>query len=159
MMRMRAGFVVLITALMAPFSLSAQPALDRTPVSEVYTGPKRLPDFSGSDREYRSYRSRIVEGIKAGPNFAGQYSLIVFGCGTGCRLVMLADVKTGQQYKFPLGGEDDMYLDLKFNISSRTVFAQWENRERCMRELLTWTGSSFARTGAKDIGASEKCSL
>ena len=37
----------------------------------VYNGPKQLPDFAGRDRPYRNYRTRIRNGIQAGPNFAG----------------------------------------------------------------------------------------
>ena len=38
-----------------------------------------LPDFSGRDAWAGNYRTRIVEGLRKGPNFAGHYSLIEIG--------------------------------------------------------------------------------
>jgi len=48
------------------------------------------------DRNYNSYRTRIREGMRNGPNFAGQYSVIQIGCGTGCSFVIIGDNKTGR---------------------------------------------------------------
>jgi hypothetical protein len=69
---------------------------DRYPVSEVYRGPARMPDFQGRDRDAKDYRTRIRNGIKEGANFAGRYKVIQFGCGTGCAFVYVADVSTGK---------------------------------------------------------------
>jgi hypothetical protein len=57
-------------------------------------GQLRMPDFLGRDRNYATYRTRIAEGIKVGPNFAGRYAFIEIGCGTGCRFAFVADVST-----------------------------------------------------------------
>lgn len=157
---MQAGVALLIlaAAFAQPASVSAQQSPDRATVSQIYSGQKRLPDFAGRDRKYRDFRTRIINGIKAGPNFAGHYSLIIFGCGASCRSVVLADVTSGRLYDFPLSGEEFPALDLKFKPNSRDVIAHWEDSERCMRELLTWTGSSFTRAGAKDVGDRQVCS-
>src|SRR5262245_33590984 len=32
----------------------------------------------------RNYRTAIRSGMKSGPNFAGHYTLVVWGCGTSC---------------------------------------------------------------------------
>src|SRR5947207_11340321 len=41
------------------------------PPSEIYRAPPRMPSFDGRDKEFRMFRTRIQNGIKEGPNFAG----------------------------------------------------------------------------------------
>jgi hypothetical protein len=98
---------------------------ERYPVTEVYRGPVRMPDFQGRDRDAKDYRTQIRNGIKEGPNFAGRYKVIQFGCGTGCTFVYVADVSTGRVYSFPHGGEDDQELRLEYRISSNLIRAWW----------------------------------
>jgi len=128
------------------------------PAASTYSGPVRLPDFKGRDRDWNDYRTRIREGMKGGANFAGKLAVITFGCGTGCRGVAVGDVSTGRVHQFPLGGENNMYLELRYSPNSRLIVAYWEDGDRCMRENLEWTGSGFRQFGGKDIGASEVCS-
>ena len=52
-------------------TLTAQFELLCPSTVEVYRGPIRYPDFQGRDRNYRSCRTRIVEAMRDGPNFAG----------------------------------------------------------------------------------------
>jgi hypothetical protein len=44
----------------------------------------------------RMYRTRVREGAAAGPNFAGHYTVVLWGCGTGCRVVAVVDARTGR---------------------------------------------------------------
>ena len=48
----------------------------------------------------RSYRTRLREGAKEGPNFAGHYTVVYWGCGSDCRIFAVVDAKTGKVY-FP----------------------------------------------------------
>ena len=75
----------------------AQPNFDQFRTS-IYKGPTRLPDFRGRDRQFADYRTRIRDGLKAGPNFADHYTVIQFGCGTGCSCVYVADNRTGKVF-------------------------------------------------------------
>src|SRR5271157_5772624 len=61
------------------------------PVSNVYVGKVRLPDFRGRDKKSSMFRTRIIEGMGDGANFAGKYNVIQIGCGTGCRSYPVAD--------------------------------------------------------------------
>jgi hypothetical protein len=79
-------------------------------VGAIYQGKFRYPDFRNRDHEFASFRTRIKGGVQQGVNFGGHYSLIQFGCGTGCSQVLVTDVSTGKVYSFPRGGEDNMYL-------------------------------------------------
>ena len=91
----------------------------------VYKGPKRQPDFKGRDRQYAGFRTRIRDGIKKGPNFAGRMALVIFGCGADCTAGVIADVRTGKVYSFPLNGEVYYRKELDFELQSRLLTAQW----------------------------------
>lgn len=95
------------------------------PAAKTYAGPIRKPDFQGRDKAFSSFRTRILEGMKDGPSFAGEYSVIQFGCGTGCSGVVVANNRTGQLYSFPRGGEFNQGLTLDFNIDSNLMVARW----------------------------------
>jgi hypothetical protein len=123
----------------------------------IYNGPKRQPDFKRRDRDYASFRTRIRDGIKGGPNFAGRMALIVFGCGTGCRSAFAADVGTGKVSSFPLGGETYTDLHLAFRADSRLVTAHWIRDKRCVRQQVVCDGAAFAMSQTLDAGNQAAC--
>jgi hypothetical protein len=46
--------------------------------------------------EARLYRMRLREGAKEGPNFSGHYTIVTWGCGTGCIAFAIVDAATGR---------------------------------------------------------------
>lgn len=128
-------------------------------VSDVYKGKVRLPDFRKRDRAFNSFRTRIRDGMRAGPNYAGRYSVIQFGCGTGCSMVIVGDNKTGQPKDFPLGGEANMYLTLRFNLKSRLMTAQWADldADRCYVEFLDFDGTAWKQLERQTVGSQDAC--
>ncbi|MFN2566712.1 MAG: hypothetical protein ABR499_17080 [Gemmatimonadaceae bacterium] len=44
----------------------------------------------------RMYRTKLREGAAAGPNFAGHYTIVLWGCGTSCQIVAVVDARTGR---------------------------------------------------------------
>jgi hypothetical protein len=40
---------------------------------------------------------------KVGPNFAGHYIVVQWGCGTSCVMMVIVDALTGKIYDIPLG--------------------------------------------------------
>jgi hypothetical protein len=48
------------------------------------------------------FRTRLGEDARAGPNFAGRYTVVHWGCGTGCAQVAVVDAQTGLVYWPPL---------------------------------------------------------
>jgi hypothetical protein len=50
--------------------------------------------------EARMFRTRLREGARTGPNFAGHYTIVMWGCGTSCTNTAIVDALTGQVY-FP----------------------------------------------------------
>ncbi|HLL74902.1 MAG TPA: hypothetical protein VK421_06520 [Pyrinomonadaceae bacterium] len=92
-------------------------------------------------RRDRRYRTRLREGAAEGPNFAGRYTLVYWGCGTGCAEVAVVDAKTGlvywpqQQYvDIPSGSErggdpDDPY-GRGYRLDSRLLVLTRSNYDR-----------------------------
>jgi hypothetical protein len=122
-------------------------------VAQVYRGPVRLPDFRGRDRFFADFRTRIREGIRQGVNFAGHYAIIGWGCGTDCSDYVIGDVVTGRVFRFPLGGDYNLQLDLDTKPTSRLIVARWFSYTHkftkdnlsimnCFRQYLIWNGSS-----------------
>jgi hypothetical protein len=129
----------------------------RNAAGSAYRGPVSLPDFAGRDRDYANYRTRLRAGMGQGANFAGSLAMVEIGCGTSCRFAFAGDVRTGQVYSFPIGGEEYYSLDLRYNVESRAVVAYWISNQRCTRGVFTWTGTTFASAGQSDIGDAESC--
>lgn len=132
-------------------------ALARYPAATIYRGAPRLPDFQGRDRDYATYRTRLRNAMGQGANFAGNLALLQIGCGTGCSFAFAGDVRNGQVFSFPIGGEDYYSLDLRYQLESRAVVAYWQANQRCMRDIFVWSGKEFVASGQADIGNAETC--
>ena len=110
-----------------------------------------MPDFQGRDREFRDFGTRIRNGITQGADFCGRHKVIQFGCGTGCSSVFVADVSTGQVFRFPHGGEYDQMLPLQYRLSSNLIRAWWlqnsDSMGECLQEDLLFKDSQFTSLG------------
>jgi len=118
----------------------------------AYSGSRRRPDFTGPGREYLYIRTRVSEGFKQGPLFAGPHVLFGIGCGTNCVFFYIGDLITGQVSKFPLGGEANYNMQLQRRPNSRLVKASWApNGEtgRCSSEDYVWSGGTWHGFGEK----------
>ena len=132
---------------------------DRFPVADIFTGKTKLPDFKGRDKAFNDFRTRIRNGMSQGPNFAGEFSVIQIGCGTGCSFVIVGNNRTGQPFNFPRGGEDNMYLSLKYQLTSKLMIAQWADydQSKCFIEHFQFDGSSWTAMAKRDVGPVEAC--
>jgi len=74
----------------------------------------RFEDFSTTEKfeskpappklvrpEDRMFRTRIRQGASKGPNFAGHYTIVEWGCGSGCLSIAVVDAKDGGIYPSP----------------------------------------------------------
>lgn len=101
-------------------------------VNEVFNRPPHPPILV--TREQRLFRTRIREGIengagvwingewgreqnRPGPNFAGHYIVIVWGCGTGCIRMAMSDAETGAVYNPPISAGGLALPMLMFPVS------------------------------------------
>jgi hypothetical protein len=68
--------------------------------ADVYAG-KPAPLNLRSHPMARMYRTSVREQLQEeGINFAGQYTIAVMGCGTGCSITAIVDARNGNAY-FP----------------------------------------------------------
>lgn len=77
------------------FSPTNLPKFKDYPARETYKG-KVAPVDLNSDSEAHQYRTRLREGVKNGPNFAGHYVAITIGCGSNCQMQWIVNAKNGK---------------------------------------------------------------
>jgi peptidoglycan hydrolase-like protein with peptidoglycan-binding domain len=118
---------------------------DHPPTASLNSAAK-FPDFGGRDRKFREYRTRIRNGISEGVNFAGHYSFITIGCGTECQFGYVVDLRTGEVFDFPYGGEEQYQMGLLFTPESRLVKVRWKGSwesETCTEKDLLVDGTKW----------------
>jgi hypothetical protein len=118
-----------------PSRPESTPGFDDYAVAEVFPGIPAAPILTTP--EHRNYRTRIKNGVSAGtgnrsascknpiktkgPNFAGHYFVIRWGCGSQCVMMATVDAKTGVIYDPPLSGAgSELFLPLD-NLSEMEV--------------------------------------
>lgn len=99
-----------------------------------YTGPRATPDVKTRPRS-RLFRTMIREGAKVGPNFAGHYTVVQWGCGTACISYAIIDARSGEvfhpaalqnvdQFEVEIDTPEHPDADmLQFNLASRLIVA------------------------------------
>lgn len=127
---MRAGLLVFLSLVLSA-AQAGEPKFgphrfDEFP-AEVYTGPHAKPDFEHSAKGYRNFRTRLREGAKEGPNFAGHWVIVGWGCGTGCVQENMVNSITGEIRPLPLGGEHSSVTVVLSYPNSRLIKAFWED--------------------------------
>ncbi|HEL4244546.1 hypothetical protein I5U23_13835 [Stenotrophomonas maltophilia] len=80
------------------------PQLTDYPVAKVYGGPAAGLDMS--THEARMFKTRMSAALKDGKvEFAGEYTVAGWGCGTGCFSQTFISLRTGKPLPQSLGGE------------------------------------------------------
>jgi hypothetical protein len=79
--------------------VKAPPTFEDFPAAESLVGRPAAPVLR--TRSQKMFRTRIREGVKIPPNFAGRYSVIEWGCGSPCSTFVLVDLQTGKVYDPP----------------------------------------------------------
>jgi hypothetical protein len=119
------------------------PLFEDYPVSEMFKGTPVPPQIVTPEERY--YRTVIRQGVskgwgvfrdgkeQPGPNFAGHYIGVEWGCGTGCRMMVFVDAETGKIEYPPLSfghkGTDQTVLpmlglgsaEIEFKANSRLL--------------------------------------
>jgi hypothetical protein len=79
---------------------SQPPRFEDYRVGERFTGIPAAVDLR-SHPKARLFRTMLREGAKKGPNFAGHYTVVTWGCGSDCRMIAVVDARTGRVYIAP----------------------------------------------------------
>lgn len=97
------------------------------------------------DSRHWSFRSRIRDGYAQGPNFGANDTLVMWGCGSGCRGGVVIDGATGAVHDLPVGGEEYPYLQIDAARGSNVILAAWELDGMCISESHRWIRGRFQR--------------
>jgi hypothetical protein len=150
-------------------SRRAEPRLEDYPVTEIYKGAPATPILVTS--EQRQYRTRIRNGVMSGegvwsgswkdpiktngPNFAGHYFVIRWGCGSNCLMMAVVDAKSGKVYAPPLSGAGtelyvnmDMLGDREIDFKPQSSLMVLRNacriaRSECGVYSFNWQNNKF----------------
>jgi hypothetical protein len=76
------------------------PRFEDYPARGIYKGP--VARVRLDSKQARMFRTRLREDSRSGPNFAGHYTVVIWGCGTGCAQMGVVDARTGRVYFPPL---------------------------------------------------------
>jgi hypothetical protein len=147
------------------------PRFEDYPATEMFTGTPAEPIFSTP--EQRHYRTQIRNGVSTGagvwngswrhpietkgPNFAGRYFVIRWGCGSECVMMATVDAKTGNVYEpplsrngsldVPLDNLSDMEVDFRPGSSLlvlRNACRDFAKRNSCGVYYFNWIENHFA---------------
>jgi hypothetical protein len=65
--------------------------------AEVFHGKPTVPHLETA--RARDFSTVILKGAKRGPNFAGHYAIVSWGCGTSCGSYVIVDSRSGRVYE------------------------------------------------------------
>ena len=106
-------------------------AADKTPYSDEINFAKYLarpekrqsnaPINWASNPDAKTFKTRIINAYRDYEvSFAGHYVLSTFGCGGGCIMGFMVDVRDGVIYDLPLGEENSCFFAEQRAVCERT---------------------------------------
>lgn len=133
--------------------------LNHQKVDAIFAGRIKGPDFKGREQAYSEQKDVILDDIKKGANFGGEFRIIEIGCGTSCSIAVIANLETGELETFPRGGEAQGPLTLKYAADSNLIVATWADRSvnGCMLQSTLRTGSGWVILAQTKIGSVDQC--
>jgi hypothetical protein len=94
----------------------------------------------------REFRTTIRGGARKGPNFAGHYTVVEWGCGSNCVVCAVVDAITGTVYDNDLPNPDDGYpCGLLYRRDSKLFVVEKSAAptSECEPSFYIWEGSKF----------------
>ena len=96
-------------------SLPASYGFTDFPAAEIYKGSSAKVNFAANPQA-KAFYTRITEGAAQGPNFAGKYTVIEWGCGTSCQSLVIVDAQTGAIVEYGLPSSYGVEYRLDSNL-------------------------------------------
>ena len=87
-----------ILALLILFSTTAfadEIKFEDYPQNVIFKGKPAKVDFSSSP-SYKTFVTRLTSGAASGPNFAGSFTIVSWGCGSNCENITIISAKNGK---------------------------------------------------------------
>ncbi len=150
-----------------------------TPRFEDYPAPAETigapaPVDLASHPEARKYRTQIRSDARAGPNFAGHFTIVGWGCGAACLQWSVVNARTGKVWFEPTvsvvdanhvgdegshtAGVNSDFYNLRFRLDSQLLVvlgAPQEDETRDGAGFYRWDGARFSLL--KFIPRNEAC--
>lgn len=77
-----------------------EPPFERYRVAPTFRGTPAAVDLR-SDRRARRFRTVLRQGAAGGPDFADHFTVVTWGCGSGCQSHAIVDARTGAVVVLP----------------------------------------------------------
>jgi hypothetical protein len=169
LLNMRAGLgLVFLCALTAPAWARHVPRFEDYPAIEKFKGTPKVPSLTTP--EERRFRTVIRQGVakgygvtdgpsgkeRPGPNFAGHYFIVTWGCGSPCLMTAIVDAKSGRVLPPPFHPASAYFQvpwafperpPLDYRLTSRLLIANICEQDKVTRSaaILLIKPSSAAR--------------
>jgi hypothetical protein len=121
------------------------PRFQDFPAAGDFRGRPAAVDFTGNAAA-REYRTAIRAGAVNGPNFAGHYTIVGWGCGSACQGWAMVDAASGKVYVDKTTGVNAEYDVLRFRRDSTLLIvlgAPGEDRRRDGIAFYRWNGTAL----------------
>ena len=89
-------FIIFLSFIVPSYAKIEVPTFENYILSEqaIFKGQPAAVDFA-SYKGARTFRTKLREGAKQGPNYAGHYTVVTIGCGTQCQQNWIIEAQTG----------------------------------------------------------------
>ena len=144
------------------------PRFEQYPITEIYHG--KLANLDTRSHKFaRRFKTMLTLGKDKGANFAGDMSIVGWGCGSGCVEWAAVNVRSGKVYTAnrmsfigntdiadipEFNSPDDAYWGLKFRKDSRLLIllgAMGDDKTREGVTYLLWEKDHFKLLGHKYV--------
>jgi hypothetical protein len=104
----------------------------------------------------RQHRSVIRKAVRDGVNFAGHYTVVEWGCGTSCAVLVIVDARSGRVYE---PSQISKGIDLRvaapeYRPNSTLMVVPSCESKNCERKLYDWNGSRLILVETEPIASS-----
>jgi hypothetical protein len=131
----------LLVCLLALPATAATPSFSEFPAPSIYKGVPAPVDFSSSPKS-KQFKTALKNGAAKGPNFAGNLTVVSWGCGTSCQEVAILSAESGKILaRLSTCGEVGYKLESTLLVSNppdpdtfypagcKTEFYQWKDQQ------------------------------
>lgn len=94
------------------------PRFEDYPARDTFRGTPAPVDLSSAEGA-RRFRTVLREGARKGPNFAGRYTYVQWGCGSPCQQFAIVDARTGRV----TFGPESLTVGASYRLDSELLIA------------------------------------
>jgi len=150
--------VVLFVMMTAAILQAQAPSFDQSRAKDAFKGKPAAPQLRTAFA--RNFGTAIREGAERGPNFAGRFAIVRWGCGSECVQMAVVDENSGAVYRGPFatlafslsliwhgnGPQADRFEPVSFRLDSRLPVVRGcpeEDQRNCALFYYEWDGKKF----------------